>query len=143
MRYVVLNKKIKKEEIKERKEYIERTTNMKFICKVNKEGVEFISIPSSQEDCLMIVGHNGDVSRYLKVNDIKEKNIVVISCIFCVTEKMRQEKNIYVSFDLSGKTYFYDGINWNINYVISKEELKLLNTTGNFMNKIKEIFRRI
>lgn len=143
MRYIILNKKISMEEIKSRKKYIEKVTNMYFIPYKIEGGIEFKSIPLSTIDCLLIIGHNLNVKRYLEYNNILEKNIVIVSCSFSIDNRMKEDKNIYVSYDLTGRTNYYNGKQWNLDFYVSKEELKIINSIGTFMERVKKYFRRI
>ena len=143
MRYIILNKNITKEEIISRKLFIERVTNLYFIPYMIEGGMELRSIPSSINDSLMIVGHNLSVNNYIKNNIIKEKNIIIISCKFDIEKSFKKNKNIYVSYNDKGITDYYDGTDRNLHFYISKEELKLINSSGTFMEKVEKIFRRI
>lgn len=142
MRYVILNKNIGEREKYSRKEYIEKVTNLYFITYETEDGVEYKSLPSSANDCLFVVGHNIDVEEYLFKNTISEKNIVIVSCKFDFNTKFKKKKNIYISYDEDGITYFYDGIEWNLNFPVSKQELKLINSNGEFIERVKKYFRR-
>ena len=143
MRYVILNKDISKEEIKSRKKYIENVTNLYFISNKIDEGVEFNSIPSLSIDCLFIIGHNKHVHNYLNNNIVPEKNIVIVSCYFSIDKKRLKRNKVYVSYDENGKTDFFDGIDWNLSFNVSKEELKIINSSGSFMERVEKYFRRV
>lgn len=143
MRYVILNKNISSFEEKSRLEYIQEITNLYYIPYKRVEGIEFVSLPSTAYDCLFIVGHNKDVERYIKNEVIYEKNIVVVSCKINIDKHIIKSKNIYVTYDDGGFTNYYDGEKWNLNFNISTHELKLINSKGKLMDKIKKYFRRI
>lgn len=143
MRYVILNKNMSCKEKKSRKKYIEKVTNMYFIPYDIDGGIEFKSIPSTCIDCLFIVGHNFSVRDYLKNKVVAEQNIVIVSCEFDISNVIKEGKIIYVSHTNNGKTEYYDGTEWNLNFNISKEELKIINAKGLFMEKVKKYFRRI
>ena len=143
MRYIILNKLITSDEISSRKKYIEKATGLFFLTKKIKEGVEFSSIPSNSIDCILIVGHNISVKKYLENNKIVEDNIVVVSCIFHISKYLFSGKKIYVSYGDDGKTSYYDGTQWNLKFNISKEELKLINSYGPFIDRINKYFRRV
>lgn len=143
MRYIILNKNITKQERISRKRFIEKVTNLYFIPYMIEGGMELKSIPSSINDSLMIVGHNLSVNNYIKNNTIKEKNIVIISCKFDIEKSFKKNKNIYVSYNDEGITDYYDGTDRNLHFYVSKEELKLINSSGTFMEKVEKIFRRI
>lgn len=143
MRYIVLSNSITQEEIYHRKVFIEKSVGVYFIGKPIDGGVEFTSIPSTLHDCIMIVGHNGSVKRYISSNSIPESNIAIVSCLVILNKKITKKKNIYVSFNSEGYTNFYDGKEWNLNFNISEVELKLINGSGNIMTKIEKNFRRI
>lgn len=143
MRYIILNKNITKEERISRKRFIEKVTNLYFIPYMIEGGIELKSIPSSINDSLMIVGHNLSVNNYIKNNAIKEKNIIIISCKFDIEKSFKKNKNIYVSYNDEGITDYYDGTDRNLHFYVSKEELKLINSSGTFMEKVEKIFRRI
>lgn len=143
MRYIILNKNITKEERNSRKLFIEKVTNLYFIPYMIEGGMELRSIPSSINDSLMIVGHNLSVNNYIKNNTIKEKNIIIISCKFDIEKSFKKSKNIYVSYNNKGITDYYDGSDRNLHFYVSKEELKLINSSGTFMEKVEKIFRRI
>lgn len=143
MRYIILNKNITKEERNSRKLFIEKVTNLYFIPYMIEGGMELRSIPSSINDSLMIVGHNLSVNNYIKNNTIKEKNIIIISCKFDIEKSFKKNKNIYVSYNNKGITDYYDGSDRNLHFYVSKEELKLINSSGTFMEKVEKIFRRI
>ena len=143
MRYIILNKEVSNSEIESRKKYIEKATSLFFIKKRIEEGIEFCSIPSTSINCVLIVGHNKIVKEYLENNRIIEENIVVVSCFFQISKRLFNEKNVYVSYGNDGKTSYYDGTQWNLNFNISKEELKLINSYGDFINRINKYFRRI
>ena len=51
-------------------------------------------------------------------------------------------KTIYLSHTNKGKTEYYDGTEWNLNFNVSKEELKIINLKGSFMEKVRKVFRR-
>lgn len=140
MRYVVLKKIITLEEKKSRKKFIEKATNLFFIPFDFEDGIEYKSIPSSAFDCLFIVGHNTTVKNYLLNNNISEKNIVIVSCEFKLNKDLKKNKKIYVSYDNNGKTNYYDGKEWGFHFYISKEELKLINSSGTFIDRVKKIF---
>ena len=142
MRYVILNKNIGEKEKRSRKEYIEKVTNLYFISYETEDGVEYKSIPSSINDCLFVVGHNMDVKEYLSKNTILEKNVVIVSCKFGFNTKFKKKKNIYISYNEEGITNFYDGVEWNLHFLVSKEELKLINSNGEFIDRVKKYFRR-
>ena len=143
MRYIILKESISKDEYKSRKKYIEKATRLFFKSHKIDGGIEFESFPSSAIDCLMIVGHNNKVEEYLENAIIPESYIAVVSCKFSINRKMYKTKKIYVSYDDKGITDHYDGREWNLNFNISKEELKLINSTGSFIEKIEKCFRRI
>lgn len=143
MRYIILNKNITKEERNSRKLFIEKVTNLYFIPYMIEGGMELRSIPSSINDSLMIVGHNLSVNNYIKNNTIKEKNIIIISCKFDIEKSFKKNKNIYVSYNNKGITDYYDGSDRNLHFYVSKEELKLINSYGTFIEKVEKIFRRI
>lgn len=143
MRYIILNKNITKKERNSRKLFIEKVTNLYFIPYMIEGGMELRSIPSSINDSLMIVGHNLSVNNYIKNNTIKEKNIIIISCKFDIEKSFKKNKNIYVSYNNKGITDYYDGSDRNLHFYVSKEELKLINSYGTFMEKVEKIFRRI
>ena len=143
MRYIVLSNSITQEEIYHRKVFIEKSVGVYFISKLIDGGVEFTSIPSTLHDCIMIVGHNGSVKRYISSNSIPESNIAIVSWLVILNKKITKKKNIYVSFNSEGYTNFYDGKEWNLNFNISEVELKLINGSGNIMTKIEKNFRRI
>ncbi len=143
MRYIILNKKITKEEKISRKRFIEKVTNLYFIPYMIEGGMELKSIPSSINDSLMIVGHNLSVNNYIKNNAIKEKNIIIISCKFDIEKSFKKNKNIYVSYNEEGITDYYDGMDRMLHFYVSKEELKLINSSGTFMERVEKIFRRI
>lgn len=143
MRYIILNKNITREERISRKLFIEKVTNLYFIPYMIEGGMELRSIPSSINDSLMIVGHNLSVKNYIKNNIIKEKNIIIISCKFDIEKSFKKKKNIYVSYNDKGITDYYDGTDRNLHFFVSKEELKLINSSGTFMEKVEKIFRRI
>lgn len=144
MRYIVLNKSISNEEINSRKKYIEKVIGLYFITQKKDEGIiEFKSIPSISIDCVLIVGHNTSVKKYLENNKILEEYIVIISCFFPLKRSLFSGKKVYVSYSEDGKTSYYDGTQWNLKFNISKEELKLINSYGNFIDRINKYFRRI
>lgn len=143
MRYIVLSNSLTQEEIYHRKVFIEKSVGVYFISNTIDGGIEFTSFPSTLHDCIMIVGHNGSVKRYLLSNSIPERNIVIISCLVILNKAITKKKNIYVSFNNEGITNFYDGKEWNLNFNISEVELKLINGSGNIMTKIEKNFRRI
>lgn len=143
MRYVVLKSNISLLEKKSRLDYIQKVTNMYYIPYDIQGGIEYISIPPSMNDCLLIIGHNKDVKSYMLRNIIPEKNVVIVSCKFDIKKKIKSIKNIYVTYDEYGKTDYYDGKEWNLFFDISKEELKLINSNGDFLERIKKYFRRI
>lgn len=143
MRYIVLSNCLTQEEIYHRKVFIEKSVGVYFISKPIDEGIEFTSFPSTLHDCIMIVGHNCSVKKYILSNSIPERNIVIVSCLVILNKAITNKKNIYVSFNNEGITNFYDGKEWNLNFNISEVELKLINSSGNIMTKIKKNFRRI
>ena len=143
MRYIILNKKITSEEKKSRKDYIEKVTGLYFIPFETEEGVEYKSVPSSAYDCLLIVGHNYIVKKYIVDYYIPESIIIVVSCRLKFNSKLKKSKTIYVSYDREGKTDYYNGKDWNLQFNISKEELKLINSKGLFIDRVKKYFRRI
>lgn len=143
MRYIILNKKITQEEKKSRKDYIEKVTNLYFIPFEFEGGIEYRSIPLSTYDCLFIIGHNLEVKNYLIGNYISERNIIIVSCKFKLDTKYKKGKTIYVTYDKEGVTNYYDGKDWNLNFLISKEELKLINSSGLFMDRVKKYFRMV
>jgi len=143
MRYIVLSNGLTQEEIYHRKAFIEKSVGVYFISKPIYGGIEFTSIPSTLYDCIMIVGHNCSVKRYILLNSIPERNIVIVSCLVIFNKTITKKKNIYVSFNNEGITNFYDGKEWNLNFNISEVELKLINGSENIMTKIEKNFRRI
>lgn len=143
MRYIILKTPISEKEIKSRKKYIEKTTELFFIPYKIDEGVEFKSIPSSTIDCLFIVGHNLNVKYYLDKEIILEKYIAIISCTLSLPRKYSSKKKVYVSYDENGKTNYYDGADWDLDFNVSKEELKLINSYGNFIDRVNKYLRRI
>ncbi len=143
MRYIILNKKITQEEKKSRKDFIEKVTDLYFIPFEFEDGIEYLSIPSSINDCLFIVGHNITVKNYLFNNNIPENNIVIVSCKFKLNTELKKNKTVYVSYDKDGETNYYDGKEWNLNFYISKEELKLINSRGTFIDRVKKYFRMV
>lgn len=143
MRYIVLSNSLTQEEIYHRKVFIEKSVGVYFISNPIDGGIEFTSIPSTLYDCIMIVGHNGSVKRYILSNSIPERNIVIVSCLVILNKTITKKKNIYVSFNNEGITNFYDGKEWNLNFNISEVELKLINGSENIMTKIEKNFRRI
>ena len=142
MRYIILNKEIREQEIADRKKYIEKTTGIKFLRYDIDGGVEFVSYPSNLYDCVIIVGHNDMVTNYINTKEIPEKNIAIISCTIIFNERIKKNKNIYVSFNTNKKTPYYNGKEWNLNFDISKEELQMINDVGNIMDRIQKSFRR-
>lgn len=143
MRYIFLTNKITLEEKKSRKDFIEKVTNLYFIPVEYEDRIEYISIPSSAYDCLFIVGHNIYVRKYLLDNNIPEKNIVIVSCKIKLNSKFKKNKTIYVSYNKDGKTNFYNGKDWGLYFYVSKEELKLINSTGAFIDRVENYFRKM
>lgn len=143
MRYIVLNDKIKDEEIISRKLYIENITNLYFTIIKTDVGVEYISIPSSELDVLFVVGHNSSVMKYLNNNNVLEKYMVFVSCYFNINKNKYREKQVYVSYDSSGMTHYCDGKEYGLLFNISSAELKLINSSGNLIDRVNKYFRRI
>lgn len=143
MRYIVLSNSLTQEEIYHRKVFIEKSVGVYFISKPIDGGIEFTSFPSTLHGCIIVVGHNGSVKRYILSNSIPERNIVIVSCLVILNKVITKKKNIYVSFNNEGITNFYDGKEWNLNFNISEAELKLINGSENIMTKIEKNFRRI
>lgn len=143
MRYIVLSNSLTQEEIYHRKVFIEKSVGVYFISKPIDGGIEITSFPSTLHDCIIVVGHNGSVKRYILSNSIPERNIVIVSCLVILNKVITKKKNIYVSFNNEGITNFYDGKEWNLNFNISEAELKLINGSENIMTKIEKNFRRI
>ena len=126
MRYIVLDKRNSKE-ILERKKYVEQTFNIYIILKKNVDYAEWVSIPESDIDLLMIVGHCDKVYNYLKNNKINEKNIVLVTCLLGKLKDFKiTNKNIYISKNKNGYTDVFDGKNWNFNFDISESSLLFL-----------------
>lgn len=143
MRYIILNNKISENEIKSRRKLIEKATGVYFSVKKNCEGIEFNSFPSTIHDCVILVGHNNKIYNYLKYNKIKENNIVIISCFFKINKSILKGKKVFVSYGADKKTYYYDGEEWNLDFLVSKEELEILNNEGEMMDRIRKSFRRL
>ena len=96
MRYIVLSNSITQEEIYHRKVFIEKSVGVYFIGKPIDGGVEFTSIPSTLHDCIMIVGHNGSVKRYISSNSIPESNIAIVSCLVILNKKITKKESFYL-----------------------------------------------
>lgn len=143
MRTIVLNNHISYKELISRKQYMETITGLYFIPYAIDEGIELKSIPSTILDYIFIIGHNISVSKYLLSTKISEKNMIIISCIVSMNIKKYKDKNIYVTFGKDGKTNYYCGKEWWLNYNVTKEELKLINTYGSFDDRVKKVFRRL
>lgn len=143
MRYVILNRNISANEKSDRKKYIEKVTNLYFLPHKISGGIEFCSVPRTSIDCLFIVGHNFNVKHYLITHSISEKNIVIVSCGFSLNDIETEGKKIYSSHDDNGQTSYYDGKEWNLDFLVSKEELKIINSSGDFMERVEKIFRRV
>ena len=143
MKYIILNSKISENEISSRKKYIEKVTRAYFLLNKTTEGIELVSFPSTLFDCVIIVGHNGDVKHYINTHQINEKNIVLVTCGISNIDEIMKDKNIYVSFDEEGKTRKYDGKQYNLNFEVTKEELLLLDTSDDLMETIRTTFRRV
>ena len=116
---------------------------MYFLTKKIDEGIEFRSIPSNSIDCVLIVGHNVSIIKYLDNNNVLEENIAIVSCVFNLSRYLFKGKKVYVSYGADGKTSYYDGTPWNLYFNISKEELKIINSYGDFIDRINKYFRRI
>ena len=143
MRYIILDESITNKEINSRKKYIEKATGLYFLTKKIDEGIEFRSIPSNSIDCVLIVGHNVSIIKYLDNNNVLEENIAMVSCVFNLSRYLFKGKKVYVSYGDDGKTSYYDGTPWNLYFNISKEELKIINSYGDFIDRINKYFRRI
>jgi hypothetical protein len=147
MRYIVLglNRKNMKE-IVERKRYIEHTFGLYVIPFYNKQYVEFKSIPLTECDLLMIIGHNYLVYDYLNSNKPSENNIVLVTCYTGIIKQLLlPNKKVYVSKNEDGYTQLYNGAEWNINFKISDSELELYNSDNKFnlTNRLEESFERV
>ena len=143
MRYIILDESITNKEINSRKKYIQKATGLYFLTKKIGEGIEFRSIPSNSIDCVLIVGHNASIIKYLDNNNVLEENIAIVSCVFNLSRYLFKEKKVYVSYGADGKTSYYDGTPWNLYFNISKEEIKIINSYGDFIDRINKYFRRI
>lgn len=143
MRYIVLNNNISDSEIISRLRFIKKITNLYFIPYKKNNYTEFVSIPADINDCLLIVGHNHNVELFLKKEKIPEKIIAIISCKVILPKTTRKNKEVYVTFKENGLTYYYDGKDWNLDFDVSENELKLINSSGDIYNRIKKYFRRI
>lgn len=92
MRYIVLSNGLTQEEIYHRKVFIEKSVGVYFISKPIYGGIEFTSIPSILYDCIMIVGHNCNVKRYILSNSIPERNIVIVSCLVIFNKTITKKR---------------------------------------------------
>ncbi len=147
MRYIVLGlNKNNIKEIVERKRYIEHTFGLYALPFYGKNYVEFKSIPLTEFDLLMIIGHNYLVYDYLSSNKPSENNLVLVTCYTGIIKKLvLQNKNVYVSKNENGYTQLYNGSEWNINFKISDSELELYNSDNksNLTDRLNETFERV
>lgn len=94
--------------------------------------IEFVSLPPSTLDCLMIYGHNRDVNQYLLQTHIPEKNIVIITCEkgVRISNLTNQNHTIFLSKQIGdGFSLLLDGNTYNMNFNPTKSELLLYNTS--------------
>lgn len=142
MRYIILNRNVTKKELYSRKKFIEKVTGMYFIPYSMQYGIQYVSIPSNSFNYLIIVGHNGDVSKFLSEYEIDEELIAVVSCKFSIPKKIKNKK-IYVSYNNNGITDYYDGSQWMLDFKITDSELSLINSYGNILEKIDKSFKEV
>ena len=132
MRYLVSKKK--EESIKGRQQYIFDVFNLYTIRKESDESnfIELDSFPLDDNDFLFIIGHDNEVLSYLtnSMEEIHEKNIVIISCNTRRLRKIRKinnsNKNIFIP--KTDIITFYKGDKWNFLFDITDKELDIYNS---------------
>lgn len=106
----------------------------------------FIPFPFRKSDTLFIVGHNSAINNFLSKNRLKYRKIVLISCNLPESFLLNCDKvkEVYTSCDDSGRTEFFDGLDWGFNFPITKPEINLFNCRSlPLSDNIKLNFRRL
>ncbi len=130
-------------EIKSRTKYLYDTFHLYFAY-CNRNGFyEFVSIPSTINDSIIIYGHNNLVNLYLRDSDIQEKNIYLITCNYDFIIKFRN-KNAFISKLDGNSTNLYDGKDYGFDFPITESELIMYNNKNlKFDEQMNLAFERV
>lgn len=139
MRYII-SKSIDNE-VSARREYLVETFNMWFTTECVNGVTVLKSFPEHVCPVCFIVGHNREISDYLKKHRIPENVIIIISCLknLNLNKESMLGKEIYISnqnkYDLSNR---YKGSAYGFKFDVTESEIILFNS-----RKCKDIIRRI
>lgn len=144
MRYVQLND-IDDKEIIARNKYLNETFKLFFIKLNGNKLLEFVSIPTYENDCLIVYGHNYAVNNYLEKRIILESKLLLITCNrnLIIPNKLKN-KEIYVSKTTKNITYRYEGKEYGFDFDITDTEIMLFRyRTSSFLEQINKSFERV
>ncbi len=144
MRYIFLNE-ISKSEKELRQKYLYDTFKLFFIELNGNKHIEFVSIPSNANDCILIYGHNNKVNNFLNSNTIAENKILLITCNKDLTIPYKiRKKEIHISKNNSEITYCYDGRQYGFDFDVTDSEILLFRyRNSNFCEQINRSFERM
>lgn len=129
MTYIILGDNVQNQEIKARMKYLYDIFTI-YTFKDTVKSAENVTIiktfPENVIDLCIIIGHDLTVDWYIQENykEIKEKNIVIISCNVASFSslKLLEGKNVYVSKN-EGIANLYDGSMWKFGFDVTDEEI--------------------
>ena len=149
MTYLICKRNITQQEIEDRRKYIYDVFHIYTLVDTKNSNENLIvlrSMPYTDIDLFLIIGHNNATNKYLEIHhkEIKEKNVLIISCYTKHFSSIRllKDKNVYTPIDGKEiKTYI--GEHYGFNFEITFEEIRLYrNSKLELEELLNKIFRR-
>lgn len=144
MKYIHLET-ISEGEKRHRERYLRDTFNLFFIEVKRNKYVEFVSLPSDANNCMLIYGHNKDVNSFLKQNIVNEKIIMLVTCNVNLSIPSKyKSKKIYISKSSNNVTNYYDGEKYGFHFDVTDSELLLFRyRKSSFEEQINKSFEKV
>lgn len=133
-------------EVDQRQKYIYDVFKLYTLVTYNNTNfIKFSSIPSSELDILMIIGHDVTVENFLRYNnnEIKENTIIIISCNASKFKKYLRNKEIYISLNDDEITTKRDGKDYNFDFDVTESEINLYNSKGSLVERLSKSFKKV
>lgn len=149
MTYLICKNDIKKQEVEERRKYIYDVFHIYTFVDTKSSNENLIvlrSMPSTEIDLFLIIGHNKATDNYLNEHykEIRENNVLIIACCTKYFSSIRLLKNKKVYTSKNGeiiKTYF--GEDYGFKFDITDEEILLYRKRKMSSEQlVDKIFRR-
>jgi len=142
MRYILLRKKLTFEEIRSRQEYLYDVFKIYTIPFYFDNYIELKSIPENYGNVVFINGHNNQVFNFLINEELKEHDIVMITCYQGLVKRIKFPNKDMFYTDTT--TYKLNGKEYGFAFEITNSELNLYNCPYTLIqDKIKYSFERV